>query len=221
MIQGVGSGTQSIASAVGSTDMASQQVFLNLLITQLKNQDPLQPMEGTEFVTQLAQFTQLDTMREVSTGVGDLKSYMASLNNFGAVALIGRTVEFAGDEISHAEGTSSDLGFTLSSDAAGVTLKIYDEQGKVVRTCSLGAMSAGKQSATWDGKDEYGQNVPAGGYRFEVEAEGSSGQTVTAASIQKGRVEKVEFRNGSPYLQVGGQWIGLGEIYGIGVDLAA
>jgi flagellar basal-body rod modification protein FlgD len=215
MIPQIGATSTYTTSSTEQPESLGQDVFLNLLITQLKHQDPLEPMEGTEFVTQLAQFSELDEMRELTSGQEDLQSYMASLNNFAAVSLLGKAVEFPGDEVAHQEGTSTALEFLLPSDAAQVTVALYDTQGNLVHTVDKGPMAAGNQTALWNGTDEHGQPLPSGTYRLDVVAQDASQGTIPVELTQQGSVREVVFQDGLPMLRVGERWLSLPEIKSI------
>jgi len=215
MISQIGATSTYTAASMEETESLGKDVFLNLLVAQLKNQDPLEPMEGTEFVTQLAQFSELEEMQEMTSGQEDLQSYMASLNNFAAVSLLGKSVEFSGDEVAHQEGTSTELEFVLPSEAARATVYLYDTQGNLVDTVEKGAMAAGNQTAIWDGIDENGQPLPSGTYRVDVVAQDASEGAVPVELMQQGLVREVVFQDGVPMLRVGERWLSLPEIQSI------
>jgi len=216
-----------ITAVSGSTGLSSpqstesqslgQDVFLNLLVTQLKHQDPLNPMEATEFVSQLAQFSELDEMRKISSSQDSLENYLASLNNFSAVGLLGKVVEFSGNTFSHQADSPAELTFSLGADAKDVQVRIYDSQGGLVATLRESNLAAGRQSVTWNGRnDSTGSACPSGTYRFEVSAKDAAGNPIAAATVGSGIVQEVTFQNGIPYLCVGGLWVALDDIQRIG-----
>ena len=215
MIPQIGATSTYTASSTEQTESLGQDVFLNLLITQLKHQDPLEPMEGTQFVTQLAQFSELDEMRALTSGQEGLQNYMASLNNFAAVSLLGKSVEFSGDEVAHQEGTPTELEFRLPSEAAQVTVYLYDTHGRLVHTVDKGPMAAGNQTAIWNGTDESGQPLPSGAYRVDVVAQDASEGAIPVELMQQGLVREVVFQDGLPQLRVGERWLSLPEIQSI------
>lgn len=216
MIEQVSAAQEQKLNTLASSQSLGQDVFLNLLVTQLKNQDPLEPMEGTEFVTQLAQFSELDEMRELTDGQEALQGYLASLNNFSAVSLLGKEVEFTGNGLTLQEGGTADIEFQLPADATKVAVAIYDENGNTVRSWTEGAMDAGRQSLVWNGQDDAGQQVAPGAYSFSITALDGEGAPLTVEQIQTGRVEKVEFQDGNPYLRIGDRWFALADIQSIG-----
>jgi flagellar basal-body rod modification protein FlgD len=215
MIPQIGAGNSYAASSTEPNDSLGKDVFLNLLITQLKHQDPLEPMEGTEFVTQLAQFSELDELRELTGTQENLQNYMASLNNFAAVSLLGEEVAFSGDQVTHQEGTSSEIRFNLPLDAVQVTIYLYDARGNLVHTLNQGPMEAGNQTALWNGADDTGQPLPSGTYRCEVVAKDSAQGLIDVQQLERGLVQEVAFEDGVPQVRVGGRWISLSDIQGI------
>jgi len=216
VIAGIDSGTSnsSIASTTDSQTLG-QVEFINLLIAQLQHQDPLQPTEGSEFIAQLAQFSQLDETRKVSAGMSNVENYMASLNNFSSLALLGQNAEFNGNGIAHVQGTNTDLRYQLPANAESVTVTILDAQG--VPVCQKpGPTAEGIQTVVWDGRDGQGGELPSGTYRFSVAAKDAAGNEMKVETMQKGTVEKVEFREGMPYLLVNGRWLSLDDVHAVG-----
>ena len=220
MIPQIGAATSHAVSSAEQNDSLGKDVFLNLLITQLKNQDPLEPMEGTEFVTQLAQFSELDELRQLTGAQENLQNYMSSLNNFASVSLLGKDVEFSGDQVTHQEGTSSEIQFSLPSDAAQVTVYLYDAGGNLVHTLNQGHMEAGKQTSIWNGTDETGQPLPSGTYRCEVVAKDGTEGLIAVQLMERGTVQEVAFEDGVPLVRVGDRWISLSDIQGIRMSSA-
>jgi len=213
MISAVGSPTGTSSGQTSEPRSLGQDVFLKLLVTQLKHQDPLNSMEATEFVSQLAQFSELDEMRKISSGQDSLEKYLASLNNFSALGLLGKQVEFAGDTFSHVADSPSELAFNLGQDASNVQVRVYDGQGRLVATLKHSNLSAGRQSITWNGRDDStGSACPSGTYRFEVSATDAEGNAVSATTVGSGTVEQVVFQNGTPYLYIGGLRVALDDI---------
>ncbi len=203
-------------SSVGGNADVGKDEFMTLLLAQLQHQDPMEPMGNTEFISQLAQFSELDEMRKVAEGQEVMSNLMTSLNNFGSVALLGREVEFSGDEFEHREGSNVDeLRFALPSDAARLTVNIYNDQGVLVRTIENRNMDAGLQSVSWNGMDDHQQLAPPGSYHFEIEAADAAEEPIYVDTIQTGKVEAVECQDGFPYLSIDGQWVPMDGIFSV------
>lgn len=161
--------TDGLASATGSATgnkALGKDAFLQLLVTQLKNQNPLEPQDNGAFVAQLAQFSSLEGITTLNDTVSGLASNYNSSQALQASSLVGRSVIAPGDKA--VVDTTKSLSGTvvIPSSVASATLKITDASGKTVRTIDLGSQKAGKASFIWDGKNDAGETVPAGTYTF-------------------------------------------------------
>ncbi|VAX30419.1 Flagellar basal-body rod modification protein FlgD [hydrothermal vent metagenome] len=181
-----------------------KDVFLQLLTTQLQYQDPLDPTDSTQFVAELAQFTQLEQTSEMNAQLSKLVEGNILLNNFGATSLIGKEVQVEGGLFSLVEGSASDFSYQLSGDAQEVVIQIVDGIGDVVRTFNPGAQQAGIQRASWDGRDANGNPLPAGDYSFNISARDQAGGPVSSETFSSGIVSGVLFENGAPFVTVNG-----------------
>ncbi len=199
-------------SITSQSSMVGKEDFLKLLVTQLQYQDPLNPAESTEFTAQLAQFSALEQMTNVNENLEYIQLYQASINNAQAVDFIGKTVKTSGDGIRVSNGVSEDIAFELPSDAANVTVSVYDGSGQLVATIEAGALDEGKQSISWDAKNQDGDTVSDGGYTFEVAAVDGEGNTVDASTFTTATVTGVTFENGTTYLMAGDQRIAMGDV---------
>lgn len=198
--------------ATQGVDGLGQDAFLQLLATQLQYQDPLDPMDSTAFVSQLAQFSELEQMTNMNQTLQTSTQYLASLNNFSATGLIGKQVLVTGDSVQLTEGSSTTVTYNLDGEAAQVTVQIMDAAGNVVRTIQAGAQAAGVQNITWDGLDENGNAMGAGEYTYTVTATAADGAAVTSAAYAQGTVTGIQFDNGAAYLTVNGQEVPLSAI---------
>lgn len=191
------------------TDTMGKDAFLKMLVTQLKNQDPLNPMDGADFTAQLAQFSSLEQLQNVNTQLEFLSLYQVSLNNAQSVNLLGKDVTAKGD-IVKVEGVPVDLTYDLSADARKVTIDIYNESGDLVETLESNNQKEGKNSVTWDCS-----GVAHGNYTFEVTAIDANENVIPAYTIMTGRVTGVTFKEGTPYLFVNGREIAFGNIISV------
>ena len=197
-------------STIGTSDLGKND-FLKLLTAQLAHQDPLNPMDNTAFVAQLAQFSSLEQMQNVNSNLGTSILLSQSVNNSLATTLIGRDVQASGDTVTQTAGGSSNLNFNLDSDAS-VQVTVVDSSGKTVATLKPGDMKAGQQSVTWDGKADDGTTAPSGDYTFKVTATDAKGNPVGAETFIRGRVTGVKFENGSTYVMVGSRQLSMSDI---------
>jgi len=186
--------------------------FLNLLITQLQNQDPLNPTDSAEFTAQLAQFSSLEQLGNVNDNLKELKDFQASINNSQAVSLIGKTVTANGNFLQLTSDRPVECNFKLADDAALVVANIYDSAGEFVKAFESRDMTAGQNSVFWDGTDKNGNRMPDGNYTFEIMAADINGKDVDAATFFTGTVEKVKFENNASFLISANQKIALGDV---------
>jgi flagellar basal-body rod modification protein FlgD len=202
--------TEAASSAMGKDE------FLNLLVTQLQYQDPMNPMQDQDFIAQLAQFSQLEQLSNMSKSLDTSTqvSYLMgqTIANTMATTLIGKTVVAEGSDINLTGGDSNPLSYNLGAAAANVTIKIANADGTTVKTISLKNQNAGNNSVTWDGHDDNGNLLADGSYTYEVTATTASGESVTASNRVIGVVNSVKYQDGSAYLIVGGYKVDLSKI---------
>jgi len=153
----------------GKGDQMGQTAFLTLFTTQLKNQNPLDPMDNTAFVSQLAQFSQLEATTKMSGSMESLVKSLSTSQISGASALIGKTVGITDGKAVY-DGAPVNGFVTLPTDVDSLTLKVYNSSGQLVRTGQVGAQKKGDFGFAWDGKDDSGNAVANGAYRIEASA---------------------------------------------------
>jgi flagellar basal-body rod modification protein FlgD len=190
--------------------------FLNLLIVQLRNQDPLDPMKGTEFATQLAQFSSLEQLTNINTNLTEsvtTNQLMAqSIGNSLAATMIGKSVKASSNTFMVTATGDSRLGYTLARDAASVTIKISDATGLRVRTITIDGAKQGDGTYSWDGLNDTGNRVAAGTYTFTVEGADSAGVAVSATTSLSGLVSAIRFTANGTVFVVDGVEIPLSQI---------
>jgi flagellar basal-body rod modification protein FlgD len=188
------------ATIKGPDQTLGQDQFLNLLIAQLKNQDPLNPVDNAQFIAQLAQFSQLEQAKQMTTALNTFIQRQDSTNATGLVSLIGRDVTAMGSSMSLVSGTPVSLSYLLGGNAANVTLQIKNPSGVAVRTLTFGNQAGGAQSVRWDGKDQFGNLLPTGSYTFAVTAATADGNPVSADAVASGSVTGVRYDQSGPML---------------------
>jgi len=175
-----------------------QNRFLTLLTTQLKNQDPLNPMDNAEVTSQLAQMSTVQGIEKLNQLVSELAG-TAQMTDMAS--LVGRGVLVAGNQIM-LTSSGGIGGVDLPAAASEVKVTITDQSGVLVRTLDLGALDAGSHNFVWDGKADDGQTAQPGIYKMKVEAKSGS-DTVNASPLQLGQVTGVVKGPKSTDLQVG------------------
>lgn len=173
-----------------------KEAFLKLLVAQISNQDPLKPMEGTEFVTQLSQFSAVEQAIQQTQRLDMLSSQLGGLANGEAASLVGKHVSLRGKAIAFDGTSATTANATLTGPAAKVKAIVRDEQGEVVRTIDLGSSPGGALAIKWDGRTDTGEVAKPGSYRFEVRAEDGDGAVIAVKDDVNGVVTKVSFEKG-------------------------
>ncbi len=186
-------GSQEEKSSGLSKAALGQEQFLKLLIEQLKNQDPLNPMDSTDFTAQLAQFSSLEQLFDVNKNLAAMQAYSATMNRLSALDMIGKQVTFTGSGIiSVADGDASvPIRFDLADNANQVTVTVLNDAGQEVARLDLGYQDAGSRQISWDRLDEAGQLLPAGNYRYQVAAADETGNSVAVTLYGSGLVQGI------------------------------
>jgi flagellar basal-body rod modification protein FlgD len=149
--------------------------FLNLLVAQLNNQNPLEPQGNGEFIAQLAQFSQVEGIEKLNTSMSSLVTGYQSSQALQASSLVGRKVIVPGDKAVVDTSQSFKASLALPVSSSNVYVNIYDKAGSAVSRVNLGEQAAGNVSFTWDGKDSSGNLLPPGTYKFEAQASYADG----------------------------------------------
>ncbi len=172
-------------SGTGGSAM-SQLDFLNLMMQQLKNQDPTKPMDESAIMGQLAQFGTVSGITQLNTSFSNLSSQLVSNQALQASSLLGRNVMVAGSVAPLAAGGTVQAAVTVPANANAVTVQVVDPTGAVVKTISLGSPAAGLTDFTWDGTTDSGAKAPAGTYGLVAggSVSGAGQQLATSVSAQ-------------------------------------
>lgn len=185
--------TKQKSTTDGNSSKELQDNFLTLLIAQMKNQDPTNPMDNSQLTSQLAQINTLAGIERLNTTLGMVSGQIDDSLSVNASNMIGKGVMVPGNKIlvatSELEGTDNEtetittpFGFELMRDADSVIITILDENGNVVREVDLGSIPAGVSSFTWDGQLNDGTTAPDGSYTFSVNAS-YDGQKISSTSL--------------------------------------
>ncbi|MFP5222382.1 MAG: flagellar hook assembly protein FlgD [Acidobacteriota bacterium] len=173
-----------------------KDAFLNLLVTQMKYQDPLNPTSDKEFLAQLAQFSSLEQLTNINASMDKLNTSTTQQQMFSAVSFIGKEVKAKGDSLSKSGNTISTLYYSLPESATKVSINVMDDNGNFVRTVELGAKAAGEQSFKWDGKDWNGKSMPDGVYRVGITTQKADGKSMLVDTTVTGLISGVSNEGG-------------------------
>ncbi len=192
-----GGGTSAAASSLADTF----DTFLALLTTQLKNQDPLDPMKSSEFTSQLVEFAGVEQSINANKKLDQLVQLQTSNQLNSAVAFIGKTVEVISDLLLLKDGEAK-ISYGLDRNAAETIISIVDQNGRVVRTVQ-GETSAGRHEFEWDGRDANGVQMTDDVYSFSVIATDGDDETIDTIAASFGIVTGVEVVENAPRLNIG------------------
>lgn len=212
--------SSALASALGTTQTAStgsntmdKDAFLLLLVTQFKNQDPLNPMEDQEFVSQLAQFSALEQQMQTNENIQSLVDLQQRNQMLNAASYIGKEVSARGSGVSVMDGVVSELLFAPTQEAATCTANIWDANSNLVAVLDLGSCSAGIHSLGWDGKKLNGQMAPNGVYTVSLEAKNANGDAVITDTSVSGTVVGVSTSGNEQVLRLSdGRYVALSNV---------
>ena len=192
-----------------------QTEFLTLFTTQLKNQNPLDPVKNEAFVAQLAQFSQLEATTAMKTSMQNLVSSLANDRLLGATSLIGKTVGVPDGPVMVTDTTVSQGVVNAPTGADGIKVQIFNDKGILVRTQIMGAQPPGDVTISWDGTNDGGTTVPNGAYRYVASV--NSNGTVTKSTVntyaQVTGVSSAATADGTMLLEVaGGKTVNLADV---------
>ena len=187
--------------------------FLNLLTTQLKYQDPLSPMDSTQFTAQLAQFAGVEQSIQTNKNLESLIGLTQATQISTGVSYIGRTIEADTNVGALVDGRAEFL-YNLPKTATTAVITVRDAEGKVVYTGNA-EKSVGSHNFVWDGKDTNGTQLPDGPYVMSVTAKDSSDGAISVITHMLGRVEGVVTAEGNINVLVGGVAIPLDKVVSV------
>jgi flagellar basal-body rod modification protein FlgD len=198
-----------IQGAAKDNNVMGKDAFMQMLIAQLKNQDPLNPMDGTEFAVQLAQFTSLEKLTNLNETMKVLPEYLSSFANAQMVNMIGNEAVAKGNVID-VNSTSAKVTYRLPSAVSSATIKIYNPSGMLVDTLKVGSQEAGVNSMTWNCG-----NIAPGSYTYDISAVDQNGKAIAVDTLLQGMVTGASFKNGSAYLTIHGREVAFADVISI------
>lgn len=199
------SATSSTTSSSGLTTSSAddlQDEFLTLLVAQMKNQDPTNPMDNSQLTSQLAQISTLSGIEKLNTTLGSISGQIDDSQQLQASSLIGHGVMVTGSTVLAGSGATTPFGVELEQASTSTTATITDSTGKVVQTIDLGALSAGVHTFSWDGTTSDGSTVADGSYTVTVTAANGSTQ-LTAQPLQYALVNGITSSSSGNLLDLG------------------
>jgi flagellar basal-body rod modification protein FlgD len=219
-VSGVGSSTSSsgMSSSTGATMAQNFDTFLQILVTQLKNQNPLDPLDTNQFTQQLVQFSGVEQQLKTNQFLEAMMTSTQSANSAQAVGYIGKVVTASGAKTELVNGAA--VWHFATPKAADITATVRDANGNVVYT-KQGSVKQGESVFTWDGIGSDGRKRADGSYSVTIEAHDSDGKLVNVATEMTGEVTGIDFSGTEPVLMVGTARVNLSSVLSVRQKTAA
>lgn len=182
---------QGLAKSLTSGSSLGKEDFLKLLVTQLQNQDPMNPSDPTEFTAQLATFSSLEQLFTVNANLGKMASSSGDIERLSALSLIGKEVVSTSGKF-RLGNAGAELGYRLDVPASAVSLSVLDASGRAVASMAPTQAGAGDHFVNWNGTGFSGQKLPPGDYSLVVQAVAGEKEPVPAKALVKGTVTGVD-----------------------------
>lgn len=211
-IAGITDGTGAVLGQAGrDASQVSKLDFMALLVAQIKNQDPTSPMDNAQFTSQITQFSMLEQLESMSAALEDNVAVGTAINNTAMLALVGRNVTVAGNDVLLNGGKASESMIAAGGNGRA-TIKITDENGRVVRTYEQ-AVTRGLNTVTWDGLTDDDVVADDGKYTISAEVKDNSGAAVTFTNLMTGAVAGLRYSDNQAIVIVNGEEFYVSEIY--------
>lgn len=192
--------TASPSTGTASSVKATKDDFLKLLVTQMRYQDPMNPMDNAQMTSQIAQLNTVEGINQLNATVTSLQASLMATQSMQATSLIGKTILADGNSISLLNG-SANLSMKLEGAAESVVVDVINASGRIIKSTDLGANAAGIKSFTWDGSTNEGGIAPNGQYTFQVSAK-KLNQAVAVTPLTQAAVGGVELTSTGPQLSL-------------------
>lgn len=199
-------------TATDSKSLSSNyNMFMTLLVTQMKNQDPMNPTDTSTFTSQLVQYSSVEQQIKMNANLADLKALQTTQNAANLVSYVGKTVKVDGSTTTFDGSSAASWDFTSSAASPSAKITISNASGQAVYSTTQ-TLSSGSNTFTWDGTTTAGGMAAAGPYTIAVSGNDSSGNAVTATTATSGVVTAIDFSGTVPLITVGGQQISVYDV---------
>lgn len=201
---------------VGNNQL-NRDAFFQLMIAQMKNQDPTEPIKSHDMAAQLAQFSSLEKMGNIDETLIEMKSKSEPVERMQVLGFIGKTVQGDSSQIYHDHHQSKhDFQFHLPKGAEDVRIHVKDRDGQTLRSYNMKHLEEGGHQVSWNGRNGQGLMVPPGYYQFAIEAKTSEGNQLHVDTAFSGKVTGINYTEKGPVLLVGNKSVRLNEVRKIG-----
>jgi len=188
------------SAGTASSVKTTKDDFMKLLVTQMKYQDPMNPMDNAQMTSQIAQLNTVEGINQLNATVSGLQASLMATQSMQSASLIGKSILADGNSINLLNGSAS-LSMRLEGPAESVVVDVINSSGRIIKTADLGANAAGIKSFTWDGSTNEGGVAPNGQYTFQVNAK-KLNQAVVVTPLTQATVSGVELTSAGPQLSL-------------------
>lgn len=192
-----------------------KQDFLNLMMTQMANQDPLDPMDSEKMMQQMAALGTVEQLQNVNAKLDNMVVGQNDIARATAFSYINKDVEVGSDTIVYDGNEMSPASYSLDSNADKVSIYIISPEGEPVKIIKKEDQSIGSHSFVWNGTDNEGDPVAHGNYRYRIVATSEDGEKIGVNQFKKGRISSVSFENGRPTANINGEMVPLSKVKGV------
>lgn len=189
------------ATPTKSSDKLEKQDFMNLFLTQMSHQDPVDPMDSGAMMSQLAQLGTMEQLEQLNSQVKDLNMTQKDISRFQSLQFLEKDVLMESEGIELGKGSAKPVYYSLDKEADKIQVSIEDADGTPIFSQRLGLTEAGKHQFIWDGKNNEGVMMPDGQYKIRLLAFDPQGNSSKLAVFNSGRVDQVEYRDGEPWIK--------------------
>ncbi len=176
----------------------AQDDFLLLMTTQLKHQDPMEPMENGDFLGQMAQFSTVSGIGDLNESFDNMATSFGSTQALSAAGLIGKGVLMEANKATLSDEVTEISGaIDIPQSTSKATVSVYDSSGTIIKKIDLENQSKGQQAFSWDGENEEGEKAADGNYEFRAEYLMEDGKTQTATTLINSKIDSVGFKEGN------------------------
>lgn len=196
------------ADVVKDKTSLSNDDFMTLLLVELQNQDPTEPTDTEQILSQTSELATLEATDNTNKALADLATSMAASSDFSAISAIGKTADLGSNAISYTEGEDTTFEMYFPSDVAGGNVEILDSNGNVIQTIDAQTGESGLYTYTWDGKDVAGNAVDEGVYYVTASYANAAGEDLTTR-VGTYPIESVRFDEGATFVKLGSGYIPL------------
>jgi flagellar basal-body rod modification protein FlgD len=211
-----GTGSSSPSAALSATSSLDQDAFLKLLVAQMKNQDPTNPMQAQDLAAQLAQFSSLNQLISVNSALATQNEASQGIQQAvtmnTATATLGRTVTAVGNQVAITNGTAPDVTFDVGGTGGDATVHVYNASGVEVASEHLGALAGGRHTSSLG---SVGAGLTSGAYTYSVDVTDSSGNPVGVTTYTVGKIDSLQATANGPVLGSGPLTIPFGSVVAI------